>query len=579
MSAVGAAATCRTLRSAVSRRRTAARLAGALVLSCLLTVISATSAGASSGVSLALITGSGSSWAANAVNQWIANVEAQGVQVVFTADGSAAGRTDYALHTVDFAVSDIGYQGRNAITGSDDESTRPYAYLPVTSGGTAFPYNIVVGGKRVTNLRLSGQTISEIFTNKITNWDSPVITAENHGHKLPDLTITTVVQSEGSGTTAMFTQYMNYEFPSLWKAFNGGQSGMTEYWPRQGSNQVAEGGSSQVMNYIASSAANGSIGVDQYSYPLASGFPVVQMENAAGYYVLPSEYNVAVALTKAHINLDKSSPDYLLQSLDAVYGYDDPRVYPLSSYSYTIMPTSKTDPRMSVSGSAFPAKWQTLADFLYYSICQGQEYIGPIGYSALPINLVEAGFQQIEKIKKAAPKVDLNEQDVTTCHNPTFIAGHPTQNHLAQIAPEPPLCDKNGQGPCSGILNGNANNGRGSSTKSGTSSSGKTKGSGSDPGKGKSGGGDPKGGASPSSSPSTAGSRGSTVNPFTGQSSDPTTTTQAGSVSGVPTVLSPGQGSDLNDVLGPLAVLLLLAALVAPPVLIRRWSARQRRQS
>jgi hypothetical protein len=47
----------------------------------------------------------------------------------------------------------------------------------------------------------------------------------------------------------------------------------------------------------------------------------------------------------------------------------------------------------------------------------------------------------------------------------------------------------------------------------------------------------------------------------------------------VPTVLSPGQGSDLNDVLGPLAVLLLLAALVAPPVLIRRWSARQRRQS
>ncbi len=536
---------------------------GALVVSLLLTLVSATSAGASSGVSLALITGSGSSWSANAVNQWIANVEQQGVQVVYTADGSAAGRTDYALGTVDFAVSDIGYQGYNSVTGSNDVSHRPYAYLPVTAGGTAFPYNLVVGGKRVTNLRLSGQTLAEIFTNKITNWDNPAITAENNGHKLPSLTITTVVQSEGSGTTAMFTEYMNREFPSLWKSFNGGQSGMTEYWPRQGANQVAEDGSSQTMNYIASSAANGSIGIDQYSYPLAAGFPVVQMENAAGYYVLPTEYNVAVALTKAQINLDKSSPDYLLQNLNNVYGNPDPRTYPLSSYSYTIMPTSKTDSRMAVSASSFPSKWQTLADFLYYSICQGQEYIGAIGYSALPVNLVEAGFAQIEKIKAAAPKVDLNEQNVTTCHNPTFIAGHPNQNYLAVIAPQPPACDKSGQGPCSGILNGNANGGKGSSTKKGGST---TPTSGSDPG----GSSDP---------PSGHHSGGSSTTGTSGQSTSGGSTTVADPPTGVATVLSAGQNSDLNDVLGPLAVLLLLVALVAPPVLARRWARRPGRQS
>ena len=43
------------------------------------------------------------------------------------------------------------------------------------------------------------------------------------------------------------------------------------------------------------------------------------MLNKAGYYVEPTQYNVAVALTKAKINKDKSSQDYLTQILDGVY--------------------------------------------------------------------------------------------------------------------------------------------------------------------------------------------------------------------------------------------------------------------
>ena len=55
--------------------------------------------------------GSGSSWAANAVNQWIADVQSNGLQVVFTGSGSAQGRKDFRNDTNDFAVSDIGFQG------------------------------------------------------------------------------------------------------------------------------------------------------------------------------------------------------------------------------------------------------------------------------------------------------------------------------------------------------------------------------------------------------------------------------------------------------------------------------------
>jgi len=50
-----------------------------------------------------------------------------------------------------------------------------------------------VGGQMVRNLRLSGETIAKIFTNKITNWSDPAITKDNNGRKFPDLAITPVV--------------------------------------------------------------------------------------------------------------------------------------------------------------------------------------------------------------------------------------------------------------------------------------------------------------------------------------------------------------------------------------------------
>jgi phosphate transport system substrate-binding protein len=531
-----------------ARRMTlrAARLAAAVTAAYLLAVPGTASA-APMGPPVAAILGSGSTWAQNAVNQWIANVP-NGVQVVFDGTGSAAGRQAFANGSVDFAVSDIGYQGN--IDGQQDSSARPYAYLPVTAGGTSFPYNIVVGGQRITNLRLSGQTLAEIFTNHITNWDNSAITADNNGHALPSLPIITVVPSEGSGTSAMFSEYLNQEFPSLWVPFNNGQSGMTEYWPRQGPGQVAQDGSSQVMNYIEAPAANGSIGVDEYSYPLAAGFPVAQLENEAGYFTLPSEFNVAVSLTQAQINYDKSSPDYLLQNLDNVYTYSDPRTYPLSSYSYTIMPTSPTDPTMARSGNPpFPGKAQALAEFLDYSICEGQEYIGPIGYSALPVNLVEAGFGQIQKIAAAAPQVQLSNLNIYSCHNPTFVPGNADANYLAEKAPEPPLCDKVGYGPCVGVLNANNNNGLGSTG---------------------SGGGAPPTSASARPTPS-ARAKGSGASQSAANAANPA------AVTGVPTVVPPGLGGTLTELLAALALLLLVVALAAPPLLARRgWSYRRR---
>ena len=417
-------------------------IAGALALSTL--ALAPLAGPAQAADSHALIQGSGSSWAANAVNQWVADVNSQGIQVVYTPDGDAQGRQDYANRTSDFSVTSLGYQGVDPVTGVPDTSQgRGYAYLPIAAGGTAFPYHIVIDGQQVKNLRLSGQTLVRIFTNQITNWDDQAITADNDGNKLPSLPIIPVVQSEGSGATAQLTRYFNAQYPSIWQGYSH-IAGLTEYYPRQG-DQIAQNGSNGAMNYVASSAANGSIGYVEYSYALSANYPVIKLLNSAGYFTLPTQYNDAVALEAAVINMDPNSPDYLLQNLDNVYTDADPRTYPLSSYVYAIEPTGVYP---SPESKITTAKRQSIADFLYYSICQGQREIGPVGYSPLPVNLVEAGFGQISKLKAADPGIDLTNRDISTCGNPTFVASNPSENYLAQIAPLPLACDKIGAEPC-----------------------------------------------------------------------------------------------------------------------------------
>ncbi|HVX20611.1 MAG TPA: substrate-binding domain-containing protein [Acidimicrobiales bacterium] len=431
------------------RRIVAAGVMAAVAAGALPGLVAAGPAGA---VAPSLIQGSGSSWAFPALTVWISAIKSAGVQVVYNPDGDAAGRQDFANKVSDFAVTSDGYLGFTKINGTSDTSQgRQYAYLPIAAGGTAFAYHIVIDGTQVRNLRLSGQTLAKIFTGQITNWNSPTIKRDNNGVGLPSLPIVPVVQSEGSGATEQLTNYFARQFPSIWQPY-AGQAGPTEYYPVHGGGIQPVNGSSGAINYVTSSAGNGAITYVEYSYALGANYPVVKVLNSAGYYTLPTQYNVAVSLEAAVINMNPTTPRYLLQTLDGVYTDADPRTYPLSSYVYMIEPTG-TYP--SPEGKVTTGKRQALADFQYFSICQGQRAIGGIGYSPLPVNLVEAGFGQISKLKAAAPGISLTKQTIYNCNNPTFIPGQPDENYLAQIAPMPPACDQTGAGPCGATVTPN----------------------------------------------------------------------------------------------------------------------------
>src|SRR5262249_22301802 len=134
------------------------------------------------------ISGAGSTWSYNAIHAWSVSMAAAGIPVSYSSVGSTAGRSEFAAGVVDWAASEIPYGVRDG-TNFDPPPNRGYAYMPDTAGGTAFMYNLSVGGQRVTNLRLSGASIAGIFTNQITMWNDPKIAADNPGLNLPAIRI------------------------------------------------------------------------------------------------------------------------------------------------------------------------------------------------------------------------------------------------------------------------------------------------------------------------------------------------------------------------------------------------------
>jgi phosphate ABC transporter phosphate-binding protein len=553
------------------------RLAGSVVVVAAIAAASMYPADqpASAAASYVPIIGAGSTWSANAIDNWITNVQQFGIQINYQPVGSTSGRQEFAEGIVDWGASEIPYGVKDGNI-SDPAPARGYAYMPDTAGGTTFMYNLKIGNTRVTNLRLSGQAIAGIFTGTITNWDNSIIQQDNPGLTMPNLQIVPVVRSDGSGATAEFTQWMLATEPSDWTAYCAkvGRSPCTQtsaYPVLPNSAMVGQSGDLGVSGYVSQQQADGSIGYVEYSYALETGYPVALVLNAAGYYTEPTAQNVAVSLLKAQIvgcdgdtgvcSNNPFNPLYLTQDLSGVYTDTDPRTYPLSSYSYMILPTDLSVTSMNT------AKGDTLGAFGAYLLCQGQVPLDQLGYSSLPINLVEAGFTQLQRIPGNQVPASTASQ-IQGCHNPTFSTNG--TNTLADTDPNPPACDKQGPLQCAAGTGGASSTPtpeKPSATGSGGSSS-------------KSGSNGTSASASASASAAAKNGKGSAASNCNPDSRSCTAAVQAGgaqTVNGVPVSAPVSLGDTPQVALMGLGAALLVGLILGPP-LIAQVSRRRRRR-
>jgi phosphate ABC transporter phosphate-binding protein len=393
------------------------------------------------------IDGAGSTWSANAIDDWVTNEAGNGLVVNYAPAGSASGLQQFADELVDWGASDIPY-GVDLGNAANPPPVRGYTYMPDTAGGIALVYNLHIDGQQVTNLRLSGAVIAGIFTNQITTWNDPRIAADNPGLTLPAEPIIPVVRTDVAGSTWAFTQWMSATQSSDWTAYCAVTdispcTATTAYPVQAGTSMVSESGDLGVSGYVSQASAEGAIGYTEYSYALETGFPVANVLNAAGYYTAPTAQNIGVSLLDAQVNTDTSSVLYQTEELSGVYTDTDPRTYELSYYSYLILPTD-------LSSGFTTDKGYTLGAFGQYAMCQGQQQVDALGYAALPINLVEDGYAQLQRIPGNAVTSSATGF-LSQCNNPTLSDG---ADILSSDAPMPPACDLQGATQCPAATSG-----------------------------------------------------------------------------------------------------------------------------
>lgn len=363
------------------------------------------------------VTGAGSTWVQIALDQWRADIAREGYSINYQGVGSTAGRTLYIGNQVDFAASEIPFEPAeiNQLRGVN----KHYQYMPDVAGGTSLMYNLhSPSGSRITNLKLNAEVAGKIFTGVINSWQANEIASLNPGLQIKETLLMPVVRSDGSGTSAQFSLYLADQAPAVWRPFvtaQGCPEPCSQWPPFPGS--ISAQFSDGVANHIANdSIGKGAIGYVEAGYAFGRGFPVASMQNASGNFTQPTAANVALSLTHATLNAD------LTQNLTNVYRGPEPNVYPMSSYSYMILPcvapptdfaTCSTD----VPSNFGPDKGAVLGTWLIYIACGGQRRAEPLGYSPLPPNLVRAVMDAVNRLPghPATPPLDYQH-----CPNPTL---------------------------------------------------------------------------------------------------------------------------------------------------------------
>lgn len=311
------------------------------------------------------INGAGATFPFPLYSKWMSayNQLRPNVKINYQSIGSGGGIRQITAGTVDFGATDAPM--------TDDElkkAPRKILHIPTTLGAVVITYNLEgVSGP----LKLTPEALASIYLGKIHKWNAPEILKENQGLKLPAKDIAVVYRSDGSGTTAVFTDYLVKISPEFKDKVGQGKS---VKWPVGLGAKGNEGVTGQVKT------TPNSIGYVELVYASQNKMPVAQLKNVAGNFVTPS----VAATTAAAAGVEL--PEALFASVTNATGAD---AYPISAYTYLLVFEDLVD----------PAKGPALADFIWWAIHDGQKECEPLGYAPLPAKVVAQVEASLKSLK------------------------------------------------------------------------------------------------------------------------------------------------------------------------------------
>ncbi len=229
----------------------------------------------------AQISGAGATFPAPLYAKWAELQQAEtGLQLNYQPIGSGGGIKQIKARTVAFGASDKPLKPEEL--GADG-----LAQFPAVIGGVVPIVNLP--GIAPGGIRLDASALADIYLGKITRWNAPALTALNPGVALPNLPITVVHRSDGSGTTFLFTSYLTAAAPQ-WAQVGANDA---VAWP------VGQGGKGNdgVAAYVKQTP--GAVGYVEYAFAKQNGMAHALLKNAAGQFVAPTAPAFAAAAAGA----------------------------------------------------------------------------------------------------------------------------------------------------------------------------------------------------------------------------------------------------------------------------------------
>jgi phosphate transport system substrate-binding protein len=313
------------------------------------------------------ITGGGSSFVNPMMTKWASVYKDKAsVLVDYTSSGSGNGVRQMIDQKNDFGgtdapMNDTDLKRAQGIGGD-------VVHIPLVMGGVVPAYNLDGIKDR---LRFTGAVLADIYLGKITRWNDARLKKLNPGVDLPDLEITVVRRSDGSGTTYIWAEYLA-ECSKEWKTKVGVATELS--WPVGVGKPKSDG----IAGYVG--RTNGALGYVELIYVLNNDIQFGAVENKAGEFVVATLDSV----TKAADALTNIPDDLRFSLIDA----PGKGAYPIAGTTWAVMYVKQT-----------PEKAKLLSSFFHWLTHEGQDLNETLHYARLSPRLVERVEKQLDRIK------------------------------------------------------------------------------------------------------------------------------------------------------------------------------------
>ncbi|HEY4787724.1 MAG TPA: phosphate ABC transporter substrate-binding protein PstS [Bacteroidales bacterium] len=287
-----------------------------------------------------------------------------GVKVNYQSIGSGGGIKQLMSKTVDFGASD-------AFLSDDDLSkfSAPVVHIPTCLGGVVLTYNIPGN----PTLKFTPEVVADIFLGKITKWNDSRIKQLNPGVNLPDMPLSVIHRSDGSGTTFVFTNYLS-KVSTEWSTKVGFKTSVD--WPVGLGAKGNEGVSGMIKQ------TPGGFGYVELIYALQNKMPYGLLKNKSGKFIQASIKSVSAS---ANIKMPADARV-------AITNTDAPDGYPIASFTFILLYKEQNfDGR--------PAdKAKEVLKLVWWMTHEAQQYTQALDYAPLPAAAVKVAENNLKSI-------------------------------------------------------------------------------------------------------------------------------------------------------------------------------------